>query len=182
MSEGVDVLAMGLDLSMVATGVARVWGDTRTITPKAPSKEPARRLQEIVYRLDVWLSNDKPDVVVIEGYSPGGPGGPWTMIRLGELGGAIRVRLFEHDIPFVEVPPSSLKHFATGDGRAKKPEMVAAAQARGAEVANDNEADAWWLRMVALRRYGHPTAAGFDLSPALRALPWPSLERSSSTC
>jgi crossover junction endodeoxyribonuclease RuvC len=176
-SEEVDVLAMGLDLSTVATGVARVWGETRTIKPKATSKEPARRLQEIVYRLDAWLAMDKPDVAVIEGYSPGGPGGPWTMLRLGELGGAIRVRLFEHDIPFVEVAPSSLKHFATGNGKASKADMVEAAQYRGAGVANDNEADAWHLRRVALAFY-----SGEEVSPAIRALPWPSLERSSSTC
>lgn len=170
-----EVLAIGLDLSTTASGVARVWGETRTIKPKAGgAKDPARRLQEIVYRLDAWLRCDRPDVAVIEGYSMGGARG-LAAFRLGELGGAVRVRLFELDIPFVEVPPTSLKHFATGNGRADKAAMVEAAKYRGAEVANDNEADAWHLRRVALAFY-----AGGELSDALRRLPWPALEERSS--
>lgn len=166
-----DVLALGLDLSVASTGVAMPWGETRTLKPRSTSKEPARRLQEIVYRLDVWLRSSRADVAVLEGYSPHGPSG-WTTLRLGELGGAVRVRLFELGIPYVEVPPASLKHFATGNGKATKADMVEAATARGAEVHNDNEADAWHLH-----RLGKAFYVGGELSEAIRSLPWPNLTK-----
>lgn len=168
----VDVLVLGLDLSVKSTGVAMPWGETRTIVPRSMSKEPARRLQEIVYRLDIWLRSSRADVAVLEGYSPGGPGGPWGTLRLGELGGAVRVRLFEHGIPYVEIAPTSLKHFATGNGKASKDDMVAAAQHQGAAVANHDEADAWHLRRLGLAFY-----AGADLSAAIKSLPWPNLKK-----
>lgn len=47
-------------------------------------------------------------------------------------------------------PPASIKKHATGNGRAKRPEMLAAAQARWPEVATDHEAVAKFLaEMVA---------------------------------
>jgi Holliday junction resolvasome RuvABC endonuclease subunit len=162
---------LGLDLSCSATGIAFPDGLLRTVRPKAGAKDHARRLNEVVFRVHAWIAAAGADVAVIEGYSPGGPS-PWTQIRLAELGGAIRVLLFEAGTPYVEVAPASLKLFATGHGRAKKPEMVEACKAEGGEPANDNEADAWHLRQVALAFYsGDPDGR---LSPALRALPWPN--------
>lgn len=49
------------------------------------------------------------------------------------------------EIPYSGVAVATLKKFATGNGRAKKPEIVAAAKARGWNVADDNQADAVWL-------------------------------------
>jgi Holliday junction resolvasome RuvABC endonuclease subunit len=46
--------------------------------------------------------------------------------------------------------PSSLKKFTTGNGRSKKPEMVAAVSARWKAVKDDNEADAIALLHYAL--------------------------------
>jgi len=51
-----------------------------------------------------------------------------------------------HGLEHAAVHTATLKKFATGHGNAKKPEMIAAAQARfGYPVADDNEADALWL-------------------------------------
>lgn len=47
-----------------------------------------------------------------------------------------------HNIPVVEVNPSSLKLFFTRNGKAKKDHMVAAAHRLGFRVSNDDEADA----------------------------------------
>jgi hypothetical protein len=47
-----------------------------------------------------------------------------------------------HQIPYVGVNVSTLKLFMTGNGKAKKPEVVASARARGFAPSNDNEADA----------------------------------------
>lgn len=54
-----------------------------------------------------------------------------------------------HRIPYIGVEVKTLKSYATGNGNAKKPEMIAAAKALGFDPSNDNEADA-----LHLLRYG----------------------------
>ena len=48
----------------------------------------------------------------------------------------------QHHIPYQGVPVGTIKKHATGKGNAGKPEMIAAAQARGHAPTDDNEADA----------------------------------------
>jgi len=47
-----------------------------------------------------------------------------------------------HSIPYYGVPVATIKKHATGKGNAGKPEMLAAVQAKGHPVTDDNEADA----------------------------------------
>jgi Holliday junction resolvasome RuvABC endonuclease subunit len=56
----------------------------------------------------------------------------------------------QHHIPYQGVPVGTIKKHATGKGNAGKPEMIAAAQARGYAPTNDNEADALALLHWAL--------------------------------
>lgn len=136
---------IGLDLSLTCSGVALTDGSTRSIRPHCGPDHPARRLNEIIGRLDGCLRHGHPTIAIIEGYNPGGHQG-FTACRLGELGGAVRLRLFELGIAYFEVAPAQLKKYATGNGGASKDEMVAAAEAAGGRPANHDEADAWWLR------------------------------------
>jgi Holliday junction resolvasome RuvABC endonuclease subunit len=55
----------------------------------------------------------------------------------------IAIECFERGIPFVRVPPATLKKWATGNGRSGKPEMIAAAQRRGYTGCRPDEADAF---------------------------------------
>lgn len=48
-------------------------------------------------------------------------------------------------IPYQGIPVGTIKKHATGRGNAGKPEMIAAAQARGWNPTDNNEADALWL-------------------------------------
>lgn len=57
-----------------------------------------------------------------------------------------------HGIPYRGVAVSTLKKFATGSGRAKKPDMIAAAQALGHDVKSDDEADALMILYHGLER------------------------------
>lgn len=149
-----DVL--GIDPSTAATGLACPGGECRTITVKAGADEPARRLSEIDELFRRYLGGiASADVAVIELVPIHGVQ-PLAKIRLAELGGVLRLALYEHAIPFVEVNPMSLKKWATGKGTAQKDEMVKAAKNAGATVSNDNEADAFWLRDIGEKYYEWP--------------------------
>lgn len=141
------IAVIGVDASLTRTGLARADGRLVSIVPKAGANDRARRLFEIVSVFRRNLPTGEAGAV-IERYNPRGQQG-YTMAHLAELGGVLRLVLFEFAIPWVEVPPSTLKKFATGKGNADKDAMVAAARAAGADPANHDEADAFWLR-----RYG----------------------------
>lgn len=148
----------GLDLSLARTGYASPDGYTFSLRPKAGPLQPARRLHQLTTRLDQLLRSDVPDLAVLENYSYGSPN-PTTIAKLAELAGAVKLRLFELAVPFVLVPPTSLKKWATGHGGASKDEMLAAAQDRAEAagvgvVTNHDEADAYLLRALGMA-YAH---------------------------
>jgi Holliday junction resolvasome RuvABC endonuclease subunit len=145
--------ALGLDLSTTRSGVACADGTLHAVTPKAGANDRARRLSQIIDQLDPLIARGHPELAVIEG--PAGVRFAHSALVLGELRGAVMLRLFQHDVPAVEVPPKSLKHFATGNGNAGKDEMVAAAQSAGARIGatEHDKADAFWARRLG-EQYG----------------------------
>ena len=168
----------GLDLSTKRIGYADPSGATHSISTQAGPKEPARRLHGLVWGLERLLRavDQEPRLVVVEGYGLGSPG-RLSLVRLGELGGAVRLRLFELDIPYVEISPSSLKKYATGSGAAKKPAMIAAAAELGAPGLNDDEADAFLLRHLGRDAYGLDGSVELDYRAAVIAsIPWPDIK------
>ncbi len=68
---------------------------------------------------------------------------------LGEVGGVLKLLAYELGVPLVVVPPASLKKFATGNSMASKEAMVEAAEAKKVVVADDNQADAFFLAVIA---------------------------------
>lgn len=159
---------IGLDPSVSATGWADSNGHVGLIKPS--TKDVGRRLREIMDLLKPPFRAMKPvDLCVIEGYSMGGMRGLASQ-RLGELGGCVRMWLFDNSIPYVEIPPLTLKKFATGNGRASKQEMIDAANENGApDIADDNVADAWWLMTAAELYYSDP-----EVYPELEKYGWPN--------
>ena len=75
--------------------------------------------------------------------------------RLGHLHGIVRRDVQELFIRFLLVEPTTVKLAATGSGRAEKPQMIAATQAAGFDLARfgattrHNVADAYWLARCA---------------------------------
>lgn len=160
---------LGLDLSITATGVARHDGQTYTIKPSSTGD---RRLIEI--RDVVHLAVGACDLVVIEDLPPIRA---HALSILGMVHGTIRTALMAWGIPYVLVPPGSVKKYATGKGTATKPDMrMALFQRAGIDLRDDNQVDATWLRFMALDFYGHPVV---DLPKAHRAalakVQWPNL-------
>lgn len=91
--------------------------------------------------------------------------------------GILLEHLFELDVAFVEITPSSLKRFATGNGNADKDAMIVAATERAAiSPLNDDEADAWHLRRMARCAYGLETASPGHELEAISAVQWPNVD------
>ena len=87
-----------------------------------------------------------PTWAVIEGYALGARNGREA---LGELGGVLRWTLYHAEIPWLIVPPPSLKLWATGSGRAAKAQMRQALRAQFAPlVLSHDEIDALALALL----------------------------------
>jgi len=145
----------GLDPSTARIGYADPAGALFSITAKAGPSDRARRLDELDRELErtVRTRPPLPNLVVLEGAAQHSPG-PLGMIRQAEVRGVLLRRLFVLGVPFVELSPSNVKRFATGNGNADKDAMLEAARAQGATVANDDEADAFHLRRFGRVVYG----------------------------
>ncbi len=69
-----------------------------------------------------------------------------TAAMHNEIRGCVKLVAAELNIPAVPVNPASLKSWACGNGRAKKPQMIAALKTLlGIETTDHNEADAIWI-------------------------------------
>jgi crossover junction endodeoxyribonuclease RuvC len=146
---------IGLDLSLAATGIAWESGVRAMNTPAAKIDGPERLVKIRREVCAIVRFPVKADLVVIEGYSYGSQNS--HAHSLGELGGVIRVALFELGVAYVEVPPQTLKMFAAGTGAAKKEQVVYEAKVRlGYQGFDNNEADALWLRALGHHALGCP--------------------------
>lgn len=170
MSDGPRILA--LDLSLVRTGVCEEDGVASClITAKLRGMPRIDHIMRQVQR----LAHDV-DLVVIEGYSFASQ---YKAAPMGELGGCVRFLLYRLGIPFVDVPPSTLKKYATGKGNSNKDAMIAAAIRRfGFKGCDNNEADAYLLWCMAREAYGGPVAKlPADQAAIAHRLDWPRLDR-----
>jgi Holliday junction resolvasome RuvABC endonuclease subunit len=146
------MIVLGLDLSLTAVGIAEP-GRLSTYKTKAKGD---RRLEDIAHELRQITGAWRPvDLIVIEDLPFG--------IRnaaagaLGMLHGAIRLELLRQRVPYLTVTPATLKTYATGRGNAQKPDMRMELYKRtGEDVADDNQVDAMWLRLIGLDSCGIP--------------------------
>lgn len=170
-------LVAGLDVSLTGTGVATLGGTTLITSTGHRKDSIAQRRTRIKGIVDeVLIAIGAVDLVVIEGPSHHSVGGSvWD--RAG-LWWRIVDRLCAEDIPVAVMPPMSRAKYATGNGAARKPAVMEAAQRRyGAVLDDDNEADALILRAAGLDWLGQPLAevpAGHRA--ALAGCQWPERE------
>lgn len=166
---------LGLDLSLTSTGYCHN-GNADVIQVKTKGDERLRDISSAIYSIRKKYSID---LVVIEGYS-------FASVfsrahAIGELGGVVRLDLFNAGVPYVVVPPKSRAKFATGKGNSKKAEVMHAIS----EVANidwsgsgaDDKCDAWILEQMALTKLGRSGYTwGKDNLDALEKVDWSILE------
>ncbi len=115
-----------------------------TFSSKPSGPELAARLDRfwgLIRKIADCVSPGEP--IYLEGYSFGSKGR--AMLTLAEFGGLLRNRLAGIGV-VTEIPPSSLKKFATGKGNADKLKVaVAVAKRYDVEFASDDEYDAYAL-------------------------------------
>jgi Holliday junction resolvasome RuvABC endonuclease subunit len=167
---------LGLDLSLTATGVAWEGGTEVLSFPKLRGFDRIERINSAIWEhFGPGKPSEHETVVVIEGYSFGSIGR--AVYDIAELGGVTRYLFHERGLRYVEVPPATLKKFATGKGNAGKDEVLAAAIRRfGFAGSNNNEADAWMLFQMGRAAYCSPPIVPTDYQrEALAKIEWPEL-------
>lgn len=144
---------LGIDPSLTSLGFA--YGDGgKAFTGRVRPKD-LRGPQRLAYIRDAVagvVDYAEPLIVAYEGYSMGSPrAGGGRLADLGELGGVLKLHLFERNIRLLLVPPSNLKLFATGKGNADKGAVrTAMSKEAGRLLASDDEADAYALYLMGL--------------------------------
>lgn len=148
---------IGLDLSLASTGVVGL----RLALPRNPqiwrlqsAYKGVKRLSDLCDQLDTAISGFTQDIdrwlwedevlAVIEGYSMGSRVG--QAFSIGEWGGVARLLLYDKRVPFIEVPPSTLKKWTTGKGNSPKDKMRLSVYKRwGFEADSNDVIDAYAL-------------------------------------
>jgi Holliday junction resolvasome RuvABC endonuclease subunit len=164
------VNVFGLDLSITATGLAP--DGTVTETVGGPARDGDHRLITIRNRVRYHLRRTRYNLAVMEG-----PGFNSTrLFAVAMVHGIVRPELLLADVPVALVAPGTLHAFATGDGAATKTMMMQSASGlAGRTFADDNQADAWWLRRMGLAALGDRDGLNDDQIGVLGRVPWPGM-------
>lgn len=182
------IRVVGLDLSLTSTGVSdgrshHAFQTTNERSIEARLDEQTQNAIGFVLAPSPWMDGHhvgmRADVVLIEGSSYGsrGPGHE----ELAALRYMVRVRLHRLFIPFAIVPPTTLKLYTAGDGKATKPEMVKAIQDRhGVDLTvhkvkdgRYDMADAYALAALGYARIGQPLPTTGPVPDAPASDIWP---------
>lgn len=154
---------LGLDLSLTATGLALIDTpggavvDTWTHGTKPGSTTLGGRLYRLADIVHQITCLDDVELAVVEGPSLGQRAQAGTFERAGLWWLAI-AGLIERGVRVVEVPPSTLKRYATGKGNASKDAVLLAVARRypHVDVQSNDEADALVLAAMGARHLGSP--------------------------
>lgn len=171
-----DFSTLGIDPSLTSTGLSM---SGQTISIRCDSTGP-KRLIEIRDQIMHTVRHNAIDCVSIEHYSYASRNSQAHSI--GELGGVLRVALYEAGVPTVEIPPTCRAKFATGKGNAGKPEVVSAISARTGIVWNGGDGadrcDAWVLEEMLRYKLGQSVIDWpKSHTDALEKVDWSPLEK-----
>lgn len=152
------MIVIGIDPSLTATGIC-VLRDGNVELAKTTKNRPELGIIERVRLIRALIIDtifedlipECPDLIVIEGFSFSSKGR--SVFDIAYLGWRIREDLesfrAEENIPWIEVPPTQLKRFATGVGTANKEIVMQQVLKRwGYEAPNNNLADSFVLAKI----------------------------------
>lgn len=143
-----EVVILALDLSLTCTGatILRRDGLMNLWTISTRPGPLGARLRFIYNEIQDVIRLHPVELLVIEGPSYGSKQG---LLSAGEVRATFELAVWHYQLPVLEVPPGTLKQYATGRGSAPKAEVVAEAIRRlGYSGHDDNVADAMWLAQI----------------------------------
>lgn len=149
---------LGIDQSLTGTGLALVDANgayVRSTTVSVGKLKGSPRLQHIVDAYNKFTEGFNVRGAASEGYSVHSTNRPFD---LGGVAWVLRLRTFQaFGIEPADIPPASLKLYATGSGAADKELVLYTVKtAWGVDLGDrDNEADA-----LALARFAHTIGTG----------------------
>jgi crossover junction endodeoxyribonuclease RuvC len=148
---------MGIDLSLVGTGIV-VLEDGKRFKQRLIKSKPVgpkpidevKRIRKIVEEIELIVGESSPAMAVIEGMAFMARN-TTALVQLAALNYMTRAMLIDYDVPFIIVAPTSLKKFITGNGAAKKDEMlIITFKKYGVTILDDNICDGYALAQVGL--------------------------------
>jgi crossover junction endodeoxyribonuclease RuvC len=149
---------LGLDLSLTGTGCILLDDGKVKVRQLIKSKplgnrpiDELERLLLIKRKIGGIVLDEKPDLVIIEGMAFMAHN-TTALTQLAGLNYMIREFLYEHDIKFLLIAPTTLKKFATGRGNCQKDLILLEVYKRyEEEFSDDNLCDAFCLAKVGER-------------------------------
>lgn len=139
-------VVMGIDASLTGTAIY-VNGKSYKIGTEDKGTRKTARLRELAHKTLEILAEEKPDLVVLEGYSFGSKS---LAHSIGEWGGVLKCLLWGSNADtLLIVPPQTLKKFVIGHAKAgesgKDVMILKIFQNWGVEFTDNDKADAYAL-------------------------------------
>jgi Holliday junction resolvasome RuvABC endonuclease subunit len=177
--------ALGIDASIAQTGFAVMECSKAAPSPRVVHTQTAmpsstwpwhQRLSLLAGAMNDLLAGYSPEIVILEGYGFRS----FNAIPAVEAGTVLRYFLCQANRVWGVCPPTSLKKFVTGSGKAEKNKMLLAVYKQWkVEAENDHEADAIGLAALGLAVEGcyvPNNAAAREVAVLVRktVVGWPS--------
>ena len=161
------IISLGLDLSLVSSGIVVLENDKITLKKTIKSKpvgdkpiDELKRIRKIVEEIEYVISEHNPTIAVIEGMAFMARN-TTALVQLAALNYFTRALLMDYRVPFYLCAPTTLKRFATGKGNSEKDHIILAAYKEyGVDGIDNNVADALFLSKI-----GVALAGGKDKLP-----------------
>lgn len=143
------MIVLGLDLSLVSSGYVLLENDKikeqKLIKSKPDGKRPIDELRRLMKIRDQIKLTENIKLAVIEGISFMSRN-TTSIVQLSALNYMVREYLYLHYVPFLIVPPSTLKKFIAENGHAKKDQMMLETYKKfGESFTNNDLCDAFGL-------------------------------------
>ena len=143
-------MILGIDPSLTGTGVVALEDGkiiNQQLIKTKPTKGSLDELKRLIKIVDS-IEYGEAELAVIEGLAFLSRN-TTSLIQLAGLNYMIRYKLYKLNIPFIIVPPTSLKKFITSKGNAPKEFMLMEVYKRyGEEFRDNNTCDAYGLAKV----------------------------------
>ena len=136
---------IGIDPSLTGCAVA-VIDETGKLIESYRFENKLKGVERLIYIRNcvnevIKKYRENIEMVGIEGYARGAMN---RREEAGELGGILRVLIYESFIAYTDIAPSQIKKFATGKGNTQKDHVLLAVYKKwGVEFRTNDEADAF---------------------------------------